>query len=83
MPDGWVFNANYKLTSVIPSDPYSWQDGSGIDRLDLTISKQILKGNGEIMFGVSDVLNKTTSIYKKSSGLTAHELPGRTIFTRL
>ncbi|MDD5459395.1 MAG: TonB-dependent receptor [Phycisphaerae bacterium] len=83
LADDWTLNANYKFTDTTPDNPYSWIDSSSIHRLDLTISKKIAKGRGELMFGVSDLLNKTIAPHSSATNTTAHEIPGRTFFVRL
>jgi outer membrane cobalamin receptor len=94
LPDGWTFNTNYKytgLTPVMKGDPAflvmngdpSLRDVYASHRLDLTIAKTFAKGNGEIMFGVSDLLNKTTGPNFAVGQMSAHDVPGRTFFVRI
>lgn len=83
LPDDWTFNTSYVFNDVIlnydnvPIDPHP------INRLDLTISKEIANGRGELMIGVSDLLNKTNRPALDIGGLTGHETPGRMFFARL
>jgi len=83
LPDAWTLNMNYVYNSMIenyettPINPPSFQ------RLDLTVSKKILDGNGEIMLGVSDLLNETQAVVLDIGELTGHETPGRTFFARV
>lgn len=81
--DDWTFNANYKFTDTTPDNPYTWIDSSSVHRLDLTTSKKIAGGRGEMMFGVSDLLNKTIEPHSGATNITAHEIPGRMFFGRL
>ena len=83
LADGWTFNANYKYTDTTLDNPLSWIDSSISHRLDLTISKKIDKGRGELTFGVSDLLNKTIEPHSGAGNITANEMPGRTFFARL
>lgn len=84
-PDGYTFNANYKFTDTIMPNPEQAGEGGGdgSHRLDLTISKKIAKGNGEVMFGVSNLLDKTVEPVNSTYTVTAHEIPGRTFFARM
>jgi iron complex outermembrane receptor protein len=84
MADGWTFNANYKFNGVTPKNPLIAADTSldSYHRLDLTLSKKIAKGNGEIMIGVSDVFNKTTQAVSETATNSGHTTPGRTFFAR-
>jgi iron complex outermembrane receptor protein len=83
---GWTFNVNYKYmdttnrTSFVPSEYASL---NVCHRLDLTLSKTIAEGRGELMFGVSDLLNNTTQAAAETITVTGHETPGQTFFARL
>ena len=86
LPDGWTFNSNYKFTdtTVNYTGPFERAKMAGFHRFDLTISKKIAGGNSELMFGVSDLLNKTSKYrYFGMGNMTAHEVVGRTFFVRL
>ena len=84
LADGWTLNGNYKFMSTVLANPCKGNvaDSEGGHRLDLTISKTIAEGSGEIMFGVSDLLNKTINMVRSNSVVTSHEVPGRTFFGR-
>jgi len=85
LPDGWTFNANYKYsgtTRTLDLDTTILDIGSS-HRLDLGIVKGFAKERGEIMIGVSDLLNKTNGPHFGSGQLSAHETPGLTLFARL
>ena len=45
--------------------------------------QKIAAGNGELMFGVTDVLKKEAEPAWPLSATSAHETPGRTFFVRL
>lgn len=85
LPEGFTFNTNYKFINTIQPNPDhgSAGDADASHRLDLTISKKIVKGNGEVMIGVSDLLNKGVVLVNNTFTLTEHEIPGRTFFARL
>ena len=83
LPDNWTFNANYKFTNTTPGDPFTGNDVGSSNWLDLTISKEIAGGKGELMIGVSDLLNKTHDPIRECSTFTAHETPGRMFFARV
>ena len=81
--DGLTLNANYKFTNTTFRNP---QDGgnSGVsNRLDLTIAKTFADGKGELMFGITDLLNKTNEPIHDFSRVTGHETPGRMFFARV
>ncbi len=81
LSDGFVFNANYKFTNTTPSNDY--HDIGSSNRLDLTISKTFAKGNGEVMFGVSNVLVRRMEPVYSLGTYSAHTTPGRMFFMRL
>jgi len=83
LPDNWAFNVNYKFTDTTPGNPNGGDDIGSSHRLDLTISKKIAKGRGELMLGVSDILVKTRESVLDLGAYTAHETPGRMFFARL
>lgn len=83
LPEGWAFNANYRYTDTTPGNPSSDHPIGSSHRLDLTLSKEIAKGKGEVLFGVADLLNKTCDPIKGNSTMTGHETPGRTFFLQM
>jgi outer membrane receptor protein involved in Fe transport len=83
LSQGWAFNANYKFTNTTPGNPSSDFPIGSSHRLDLTVSKEIIKGNCEILFGVADLLNRTHDPIKGNSTMTGHEVPGRTFFGQI
>ena len=54
-----------------------------VHRLDVTVSKAFANQRGEVMIGVSDLLNETRDPKYISGTITAFEMPGRTVFARL
>jgi hypothetical protein len=54
-----------------------------INRLDLTLSRKICQGSGELMIGVADVFNKTSPAASEFNNFTGFETPGRMFFGRL
>ena len=85
MSDGWTFNTNYRYTTTTYAcrDDSTLVDAGPSHRLDLGLAKEFAKGNGEVMVGVSDVLNKTNGPHFGSGQLSAHETPGQMLFARL
>lgn len=78
----WTVNTNYRYqTSTESFNPFT--DADPRHRLDLTVSRKIAKGKGELMVGVTDVLNKTEGPYASAGQVSAYEIPGRTFFARL
>jgi len=83
MDENWTLNANCVLNSSIPMELAVPVDPASFSRLDLTLSRKIAEGRGEVMVGVADVLNETTDVVFDTGYLTPHETPGRTFFARL
>ena len=85
MSDGWTFNTNYKYTgSTRKLDLDTTLKNAGIShRLDLSLAKEFNRGDGEVMIGVTDVLDKTDPAHLAIGQLSWHETPGRTFFVRL
>jgi outer membrane receptor protein involved in Fe transport len=83
LSDGWVANAQYRITDITPANPDNGTDVPSSHRLDLAISKSFDKDKCEIMAGVQDVLNTTHAPIIESTQFTGHETPGRTFFVRI
>jgi iron complex outermembrane receptor protein len=79
----WVFNTNYVFQNCIHVFGSVVKDPHSFNRLDFTLSRKIAEGKGEIMVGVSDILNETTPPTFDSGYLTSLETPGRMFFARL
>ncbi|MCK4999080.1 MAG: TonB-dependent receptor [Anaerohalosphaera sp.] len=79
---GLTLNTNYKYTDTTESAAILGSPGAS-HRFDVSIAKEFAKGNGEFMVGVSDILNNTRGPNYLSGQVTAHEIPGRTFFTRV
>jgi len=62
----------FSLLSIVP-----------VIAMGFGIAKGFANGKGEIMLGVSDLLNETVGPHYGMGPLTAHEIPGRIFFTRL
>jgi len=86
LPNDWTLNANYRYTTttsghhlgalmVVKPGP--------THRLDLTVAKKVLQGDGEVLLGVSDILNSTNDGTVAASGAGGHDVLGRTFFLRL
>lgn len=81
--DDFVFNASYTYYNSIRQYKNIVVDTPASNRLDMNLSRKIAGGKGEIMIGVTDVLNKASEQVFGVGDFTAHETPGRTFFTRL
>jgi outer membrane cobalamin receptor len=79
----WTFNTSYVFQSAVKAYGTAAGDVKCSNILDLTLSRKFAKGKGELMFGVTDVLNKNTDPVYDSVNMTALETPGRTFFVRL
>jgi len=83
LPDGWVLNANYAFTNTTPGNPNTRNHVGSSNHLDLAVSKDLIKGKGQILIGISDLLNKTYDPIRESTQFTGHKVPGRMLFVRL
>jgi iron complex outermembrane receptor protein len=81
-PD-WTLNSNYVFQNGIKENQGIEKELISFNRLDLTLSRKIAKGQGELMIGVADVPNKTTNPVFDAGYFSAHETPGRMFFGRL
>jgi iron complex outermembrane receptor protein len=79
----WTFNTNYVFQNGINMFGAVVKDPCSFHRLDLTLSRKFAKGKGELMIGVTDVLNETTDPVFDSGNMTALETPGRMFFGRV
>ncbi len=85
LEDGWTLNVNYKYSDTMNRNGFTvspYNDMDPYHRLDLTVSKRLAHGRGELMVGVSDLLNKTTQAVAETITVTGHETPGRMFFAR-
>ncbi|OHB62186.1 MAG: hypothetical protein A2167_01775 [Planctomycetes bacterium RBG_13_46_10] len=78
-----TFNVNYSFNNAMNSYENSSIDTGTSNRLDFTLAKRFAKGQGELLFGVSDLLDKIKEPVFSVGAFTAHELPGRTFFARM
>ncbi len=83
LPDDWVLNANYRFMNTTPGNPVTDNDVERSHRLDVTVSRKILQGHGELMLGVSDLFNRDYDPILESYQFCGHETPGRTYFARV
>ena len=83
LSNGWTLNANYAFTNTTPGNPNTRNDVSSSNRLDLAISKELAKGKGQILIGVSDLLTRTHNPIRESTQFTGHKVPGRMFFARI
>lgn len=80
----WMFNLNYAYADTTLGSPVVGISNEDVHhRLDLTLSRSFDNNRGEIMVGVSDLLNETQDPVRESITYTGHELPGRTLFVSL
>jgi outer membrane receptor for ferrienterochelin and colicin len=81
----WSLNANYIYNDSIHTNA-SDNPAKGLPvfhRLDLTLARRFADQRGELMVGVTDVLNKTRESVYDVTDLTSYETPGRMFFARL
>ena len=84
LPKDWAINANYRYkTSTSADHLMSPTDGPSSHRGDLGVSKAFDNGNGEVMFGVSDLFNRNVRGVVGIDQSGGHDIPGRTFFIRI
>lgn len=86
LDDGWTLNGNYKFTSVTDGEhanPLNVINPARSHRLDLGVAKEVFNGRGELMIGISNLLDRTNDSVSGVGMLTDHETPGRMLFVRL
>ena len=83
LPYSLMLNTNYRFTNTTKGSPIGNNEIGSSNRLDLTISKDFAKGNGEIMVGITDLLAEHTEAVRTFTAYTGHETPGRTFFARI
>jgi iron complex outermembrane receptor protein len=83
--NNWALNVNYKFNSTTPHNPFVPEMGSldSYHRMDLTVSKKFAQNKGELLFGVSDLFNRSNQAILETSNIANHTTPGRTFFVRL
>jgi iron complex outermembrane receptor protein len=79
----WTLNSNYAFQNGVEFTPALLGPLRTSNRWDLSLSRKFAKGRGELMIGVTDVLNETTDPVYDAGGFSALETPGRTFFGRL
>jgi len=82
LPGDLTLNANFRFATATPVALNRSTEARSSNQLDLSVAKKVLKGAGEIMVGVQDVLNDRRDPVYGTAGFTAHETPGRTFFIR-
>lgn len=84
LPDDWTVNVNYKYaTTTERSAGVNLLPAESFHRLDLAVAKEIFDGRGELLIGVSDLLDQTDLTVLGVGSITGHETPGRTFFLRM
>jgi len=86
LDDDWILNLNYKFMDITHGEhanPLNPVSPNVSNRLDLTVAKRCFKGNGELMIGVSNLLEKDNDPVPSVGALTMHETPGRMFFVRM
>jgi outer membrane receptor protein involved in Fe transport len=78
-----TMNINYRYCDTTRTFSATDLPSDMSQRLDLTLSRTIANGRGELMVGVLDVFNRTCPANKAINSFTGYETPGRTFFTRL
>lgn len=83
LPNDWTINANYKWSNPTPGNPSFGGGTDGYHRIDLALAKAFASGRGEVMIGVTDLLDQTSMDVWALGDLTSHPTPGRSAFVRL
>ena len=82
LPEGWAVNAQYRYTSQTPNAGGATSTLPDHHRVDLTVTKDLFDGRGELQFGISDMLDDTEFPVTDVGSFTSHDTPGRTFFMR-
>lgn len=83
LPDEWILNANYVYATTTNRSAEVDLPVPSFHRLDLTLSRPLFDGKGEVLIGVSDLLDETDLEVFGVGSISGHETPGRTFFARL
>ncbi len=82
LPRQWTVNLNYKVSDITRDSLFPANEFDSFHRLDLTVAKRFHRDRCEWLIGVSDLLDDTGFPVLGVNNFTAHETPGRTVFTR-
>jgi len=83
LPHGMTFNTNFRYQGPTDIGSASWSGSVKRSfRWDVALAKKLTE-HGEVMCGVSDLLNDVTPASSSSSTIFPNETPGRTFFVRL
>ncbi|MDP6543706.1 MAG: TonB-dependent receptor [Phycisphaerae bacterium] len=84
LPQDWALSGNYRYKTSTSADHLTAvTDGPSSHRFDVGVSKAFGKGNGEVMFGVSDLFHRNVRGVRGIDVSGGHDTPGRTFFIRL
>ena len=88
LPAGFTCNLNYKYNGANPSEISGRTVVGEFHRLDLTLTKSILDGRGDVQVGVADLLNDTKFTVPGTGGALSpsigkHETPGIMFFASM
>ena len=78
----WTFNSNYRFADITRSF-FDVDDIEASHRLDLTLSRKLFDGDGELSIGVSDLLCAEHDPVFGFGQYTSVSTPGRMFFGRL
>ncbi|MDY6912958.1 MAG: TonB-dependent receptor [Planctomycetota bacterium] len=82
LPHDWTLNANWRYNDETTSHGISGSNADVYQRLDLAVAKELIKGHGEMMIGINDVLNVSHEPVLGLGERMGHKTPGRTFFVR-
>ncbi len=80
--DRWTFNSNYRFIDSTYGNRTPDKISDSFHRLDLTLNRTVGQNLGELMIGVSDLLNRQHDPNFGLGQFSAIETPGRTFFAR-
>ena len=80
--NNWTINSNYRFSDITRSF-FDIEDVESSHRLDVSLSRKLFGGDGELMVGVSDVLSDEHEPVFGFGHYTAVTTPGRMFFGRL
>ncbi|WP_169852916.1 TonB-dependent receptor plug domain-containing protein [Anaerohalosphaera lusitana] len=83
LAENWDLNAFYTYNDAIEAFASPIKNARTFNRFDINLRHTFADGNGELMFGVTDLFNKTRGPFFDIGDLISHETPGRTFFARM
>jgi outer membrane receptor protein involved in Fe transport len=78
-----IFSTAHEAASSGDAQYSLFNEAEAINCLDLSLSRKFLRGDGELMIGAADVLNKTAPVASDYTNFAGYKTPGRCFFVRV